>query len=226
MTVATIKMGLQSLPIFVLMRKKWLDAEMRVSLNQKKIGQYAKEKQAGAYFPPPVVFIDQEEIYWVGDGFHRIMAENDMGHKNIDVVVRNGSLKDAILHNLKANREGQGLLFSPGDITKSVKFMLTSKMFAGWSRTKIAESVGCTPGMVSKVAIKNLGQRKHPRMGRKPDMETADKVCKMIQNGKSHREIANELGLSERTTYRREILCRFQECPTCKGTGKVLKESK
>jgi hypothetical protein len=221
MTVVSLKMGLQTLPISFLKRKDWLRAEMRVKMNVGKVRQYADEKKRGAHFPPPVVFCNHEEVYWVGDGFHRIEADVMNKEKEIAVDVRKGGLKEAIMWNLRANRESQGLPFRQGDITKAVKYMLLSPMFKEYTRTQIAEIVGCTSGMVSRVAIDRLGFRKHPKMGRKKDPTTAKKVVEGLMAGKSHKEVAEELGLSERTTYRREKDAGYMKCPHCNGTGLV-----
>ena len=72
-----MKYGEQEVSVRALMRRPWFDCEMRMRLNQRKCRQYAQEKLDGDKFPPPDVFVDPEtELFWVGDGFHRIMAES------------------------------------------------------------------------------------------------------------------------------------------------------
>ena len=47
-------LGLQTLSLRTLTHKKWMMPEMRLTLNRKKVQQYAREKQLGAHFPAPV----------------------------------------------------------------------------------------------------------------------------------------------------------------------------
>lgn len=217
-----MKVGIQKIPIHLLVYKGWLKSEMRVRIIDAKVKQYAEEKAKGMLFPPPVVFFSEEdEIYRVGDGFHRILAEEKNGSNKIEVNLRPGLLKEAVLFNLKANREGQGLLFSHGDFTKAVKFMLESKEFKGWTNRQIAEAVGCTFGLVSRVTIKFGFARK--KNGRRPAIEP-ETVMEKLRAGATCEQIAEELKVSPRTVYRRVDASCYETCPTCKGTGRVLKD--
>ncbi len=146
---------------------------------------------------------------------------NKTGHVEVDV--RPGTLKDAILFNLKANREANGLAFGPGDITKSCKTLLTSQDFAGWPRKQISEAVGCTYGMVSKVA-RRIGLPP-AKTGVRPIIDPME-VARKLESGMTHQQIADELGVSVRSIYRREISSLFDPCPHCHGSGKVLRKTK
>ena len=214
-------LGLQLLSIRFIRHKSWLQSEMRIMLNKKKVQQYAREKNSGSYFPAPVAFIDPDGIYWTGDGFHRIEADFMNGKKEIEVVVKPGTIKEAILFNLKANRENQGLSFAPGDISKSVKRLLTDKLFKKWTRLQISQAVGCSYSLVSKVALK-IGLPRC-KTGVRPVVIPED-VAKMLANGMKHQEVADKLGVSVRSVYRREISSQFEDCPHCHGSGRVLKQ--
>ena len=53
------------------------DSELqpREGLNDDLIGQYAEQMMAGVVFPPVVVYWDQQEQrYWLSQGFHRAAA--------------------------------------------------------------------------------------------------------------------------------------------------------
>ena len=213
-------LGLQSLPIKLLRRRNWLDSEMRVRLNPKKTQQYAKEKASGSHFPAPVVFVGPDQIYRVGDGFHRIEADVINGLNKVEVLVKAGTLKEAILFNLKANRENQGLSFAPGDLTKSIKRLLTDKLFKGWSRYQISEAVGCSYSMVSRVAL-NIGLPRH-KTGRRPQINWENVVYQRAA-GKTYQEIANDLGVSRTCLTNAGIKNKFIDCPHCHGSGKILK---
>lgn len=213
-------LGLKKTPLILLRHKNWMRSEMRVSLNSGKVQQYRQEKNAGAHFPAPVAFVDPDEIYWVGDGFHRIEADHLNGETKCEVVLRPGTMVDAILHNLRANRESQGLSFGPGDISKSCKILLTDPSFKKYTRKQISEVVGCTYSMVSKVAAK-IGLPKI-NTGRGKSCPV-DEVVRLLSEGKSKQEIADLLGVGVRTVYREDVRSQFEDCPHCNGRGKVLK---
>ncbi len=214
----------QQVLVSFLMHKNWLDSQMRVRLNQKKVEQYAVEKKKGARFPPPVVFLGEDGIYWTGDGFHRIQADANNGVTAIDCDVRPGEIKDAILHNIKANQESQGLLFGFGDITKTIKRLLTDPLFADLNRSQIAKLVGTHRTVVSTVAL-NLGM---PRLGAPAceiDKNKIADIIQLVKAGKTLNVIANELGISWTTVKKYAKLHRlFDTCPHCNGTGKILKK--
>ncbi len=212
----------QLVPIKHLTHKNWLKCEMRVSINQKKVDQYAAEKKKGSRFPPPVVFFDEDEIYWTGDGFHRIEADAKNGKPTIECDVRPGTRKDAILFNLRSNQESQGLPFQPGDMKKSIKILLTDPEFEGWTRMQIHKAVGCSYSLVSVVA-KAIGLPPC-KTGRRPEIDNAE-VVRRLAEGASYKQVAAEMGVAERTIYREEVRSHFEECPHCKGTGRVLKSN-
>jgi Homeodomain-like domain len=211
----------QSLALSVLIHKTWLASEMRVKVNTAKVKQYAGEKKRGSRFPPPVVFVGDDGVYRVGDGFHRLLADKENKVREVTADVRPGGLKEAILFNLKANQEANGLPFQPGDLKKSVKTLLTSPEFADWTRMAIHKAVGCSYSLVSVVA-KEIGLPRC-KTGVRPVVEPV-KVAEMLASGKTHKEVAEELKVSPRTIYRREVSSQFEDCPHCHGTGKVLKK--
>ena len=58
-------------------------------------------------FPPVDVFLDEENIHWLGDGFHRVTAAQRNGLAEIKAKVRHGSRANALIHNVRANyRDG------------------------------------------------------------------------------------------------------------------------
>jgi hypothetical protein len=57
---------------------------------------------AGAVFLPIVVFSDGAE-YWLADGFHKIIAAEELGLIEISTDVREGGQRDAILYAVGAN---------------------------------------------------------------------------------------------------------------------------
>ncbi len=58
--------------------------------------------ESGTKFPPVTVFHDGERN-WLADGFHRVAASKRAGFLDIEVDLRQGSRRDAILFSLGAN---------------------------------------------------------------------------------------------------------------------------
>lgn len=84
-----VTLGKQSVSLKVLIRRNWLDTEMRVRINEHKVHQYAEEMKYGDVFPEPIVFFDTRyERYYVGDGFHRILACRHNKKKSVEVELR------------------------------------------------------------------------------------------------------------------------------------------
>lgn len=54
-------------------------------------------------FPPVDVFLDEENIHWLGDDFHRVTAAQRNGLAEIGAKVRHGSRANAFIHNVRAN---------------------------------------------------------------------------------------------------------------------------
>jgi uncharacterized ParB-like nuclease family protein len=57
--------------------------------------EYGEELEAGAKFPPVVVFYDGEK-YWLADGYHRLAAHATAGKETIAAEVHEGTKRDAI----------------------------------------------------------------------------------------------------------------------------------
>lgn len=76
--------------------------QTRVATNDDAISSYADEMQAGAVFPPIIVYFDGSK-YWLADGFHRFLAAQRNDNATISANVHEGSRTDALKHALGAN---------------------------------------------------------------------------------------------------------------------------
>lgn len=123
--------------------------QSRVEINNEIVTEYAQAIQAGAEFPPVVVFNDGVDN-WLADGFHRFHAHNQAGKASIAVDMRQGTLRDAKLFSFGANgRHGQRP--NNTDKRKSVSEMLADSEWAKWSQEKIAKTCEVSIGLVSKM---------------------------------------------------------------------------
>jgi hypothetical protein len=74
----------------------------RAILDRPTISEYAFELRAGAQFPPVVVFHDGTD-YWLADGFHRVEAAESIKMTQIAAIVRQGTIREAVLYSVGAN---------------------------------------------------------------------------------------------------------------------------
>lgn len=72
-------------------------------IRARTVSDYAIAMQAGASFPPVVVFLDREGTFWLADGFHRTAGAERAGLTEIAAEVRAGGRHDALLYAASAN---------------------------------------------------------------------------------------------------------------------------
>ena len=111
--------------------------QMRVSLSNEKVEEYASILSDGGDFPPVSLFDDGRNFYLV-DGFHRYMAHEKLKIVEIEAELTKGTLRDAILHSLKANTT-HGLPRTIADKRKAVNALLDDDEWSSWSSRKIAQ---------------------------------------------------------------------------------------
>lgn len=128
--------------------------QSRVAINQETVDDYARFMEDGAKFPPITVFFDGVE-YYLADGFHRYFANRKLKRDGIDADILKGTLREAILHSLKANK-AHGLRPTIEDKRKTVKTMLTDNEWKNWSDREIARHCGVSHVFVAKMR-KELG---------------------------------------------------------------------
>ncbi len=129
---------------------------------------YAEDMEAGAVFPPVVVFYDGAD-YWLADGFHRVLAATKIGRTDIDADVRQGTQQDAQWYSYSVN-QAHGLRRSNEDKERAVEAALRHPKAVGMSDELIATHVGVSSRTVLRYrhALMTLSQVKQPpnRTGR------------------------------------------------------------
>ena len=128
------------------------------------VDAYAEDMQAGAAFPPVVVFYDGTN-YWLADGFHRILAAIKLERETIDTEVRQGTLADAQWYSYGVNK-AHGLRRTNEDKERAVKAALLHPAAAGKSDHVIAEHCGVSQPYVSKLRSVDNGFQQGTRTGR------------------------------------------------------------
>jgi hypothetical protein len=98
--------------------------------------EYAEALLDGEVLPPVTAYYDGTD-YWLADGFHRTMAHEIAEVPNIDVVVHQGSRRDAVLHSVGANAT-HGCRRTAADKRRAVLTLLNDPEWASWSDREIA----------------------------------------------------------------------------------------
>lgn len=108
----------------------------RVEINIDAVNEYAESMSNGDTFPDIVVFCDSAK-YYIADGFHRYHAYRKAGIEEVQVEVRPGLIRDAILFACGVNAK-HGLKRTNADKRKAVMTMLNDDEWKNWSDRKIA----------------------------------------------------------------------------------------
>jgi hypothetical protein len=123
--------------------------QVRKSLNQDVVNDYAQQMQDGAVFPPVVVFNIGSDLL-LADGFHRYFATRQNGMVEIEVEVRQGTIDDAILYAITSACK-RGLTFNKEDLKEIVGRIIKHPTWRNWSTRKVADVVGRSAMTVSRV---------------------------------------------------------------------------
>ncbi|ARO23984.1 ParB-like nuclease domain-containing protein [Rhizobium sp. TAL182] len=119
------------------------------------VAEYAEAMDAGAEFPPVILFFDGEG-YWPGDGFHRIEASRTLGRDTINAEVRDGGKREAMLLAVGANAN-HGLRRTGADKRRSVLAMLRDPEWSKWSDREIGKRCAVDHKTVGKVRSELTG---------------------------------------------------------------------
>jgi hypothetical protein len=136
-------------------------AQMRVQMHPETVADYAADMLDGAVFPPVVLYRDGAD-YWLADGFHRVEAARKIDRKEIEAEIRDGTVRDAILHGIGANAT-HGLRRTQADKRRAVERLLTDPEWAAWSDRKIAELAKVDHKTVGKIRRELRGEIPTPK---------------------------------------------------------------
>lgn len=153
-------------------------AQLRESLNEDAISDYADAFLEGADFPPVTCFRTGDKT-WLADGFHRVAAALDAKVETISAVIHKGTLRDAILFAAGVNAKN-GLHRTRADKQKAIRTLLEDPEWHVWSDSEIARQCCVSPHTVATArksisAIAKIAPtRKVTRNGTTYEMQTAN----------------------------------------------------
>ncbi len=126
----------------------------RASLSEETVAEYAEAMAAGVRFPPVVAFYDGTDR-WLADGFHRVQAAQVAGRDSIEVDIRQGTRRDAVLYAAGANAQ-HGLRRTNADKRRAVFTLLADPEWSAWSDQEIARRCGVDPTWVGRLRRERL----------------------------------------------------------------------
>jgi hypothetical protein len=121
----------------------------RVKIDKEARARYARAMEAGAEFPPVVVFYDGTD-YWLADGYIRVSAARQLALPSIAADVRMGDRRDATLYAMGANVPKE-LPRSRDDVRRVVAKMLQDPEWGTWPAEDIARHCGVRKSYVKSI---------------------------------------------------------------------------
>lgn len=115
--------------------------------------EYAEALADGAVLPAVTAFYDGTD-YWLADGFHRVIAHELVDLTDIEVDVRQGTRREAILFSVGANAS-HGYRRSNMDKRRAVLTLLNDPEWQIWSDREIARQCSVGPTLVNSLRPKS-----------------------------------------------------------------------
>ncbi len=156
----------------------------RKGLDADTVEQYTQAVKAKVKFPAVVVYYDGA-TYWLADGFHRLQAHRNAQKRVILADVRQGNLREAILHSAGANAT-HGLRRSNDDKKRAVMCLLDDPEWVEWSDRAIARRCNVSHVFVAKLRAGTGNvtstERKftHHKTGEETTMKLPKQASKLI----------------------------------------------
>lgn len=154
----------------------------RASINESVVAEYAEALTEGAKLPAVVVFHDGAD-YWLADGFHRYHATRRIGALDIDVEIKQGTKRDAVLYSVGANH-AHGLRRTNEDKRNAVLTLLRDDEWMAWSDNKIAKACAVDHKTVASVRASILGN----------SQDAAQAVRTVERGGKVYQQNTSNIG--------------------------------
>lgn len=161
--------------------------QCRASIDMATVNEYAERMLAKDEFPPVVLFGTRQKM-WIGDGWHRIAAAQQVGSEDICADLRTGGRADALKFALGANAV-HGHRRTNADKRRAVEIAL--REFPKLSSRAVAKLCGVSDKTVESVRDANCGNSAvAPRVGE----DGRERRLPTPRREPTAREIAADLG--------------------------------
>lgn len=131
------------------------DTQVRVKVDEDGVSDYAEKMRNGVVYPPIKVFHDGL-VYIPVDGFHRILAAERIGKRQIDAEIIKGTKRAAWFYARKHANNENGMRLTTADKRKKVEDFCADFECMFWSNQKIAEAADVSITFVNNIR----GERK------------------------------------------------------------------
>jgi len=174
-----------------------LDEELqpRAAIDRTVLENYVQLLVDGVRFPPVVAFRDDQgpikvNVLWLADGFRRWHAHKVIEADGIEVDVRTGTRRDALLYSLAANAK-HGLQRGATDYKRAYEIACRHELLTDPADVEaVAALLRCSGRWAEKLTEK----------AREADKAERDaKIVQLKGEGKTHQEVADAVGVSPRT---------------------------
>ena len=160
--------------------------QMRSSLDESVIRDYADQMAAGDVFPPVMLFQD-EGAYWLADGFHRVAAAQQNDMSSIGATVQAGGLIDAIRYALSANATN-GKQRSREDMRRAYEVAVQHDMVPPTDSEAVSKLLRCSVRWARELTSNARAEETARRNAR---------IEALAQEGHSQHEIASSVGMTQ-----------------------------
>lgn len=146
------------------------DTQCRLKIDEDTVEDYASLiVDTNWPFPPLDVFHDGSD-YFVGDGFHRLLAGRRVNRASIPCRVHKGTARDAKIFGMTAN-DKHGMRMTRADKRACVEWLLDN---GDMTQKAIAEAAGVSPRTVKYIVAENREDR--IQWTSKPKVDLGEKV--------------------------------------------------
>lgn len=189
-------------------------AQTRAGVNLETIGEYCEAIKKGEKFPPITLFHDGKN-YYIGDGWHRVLACISINKDTIIADIRDGDQRAAILFSCGANAD-HGLRRTNGDKRKAVLTLLNDQEWSEWSNREISRKAKVSLSLVNTLRANILSELK-------VQIENIpDKPRKAKRKGKEYTVKTEKIGKSKPKQPEPEIIDYDFAIPNKKQKGASL----
>ena len=172
-------------------------------LDQDYVDELVVQILDGARLPPIIAFhhkptAKESLLLWpdgqtyVADGFHRLAAARRAEKQEIEVDLREGTRKDAIVYALGANSD-HGKRRCKRDLEHAYSIGVTEEIFREWDVEAVAQFLKCSQRWARQITKEARDAAKASR-----DVE----ILKLAAFGTSQSDIAAKLGVDQSTVSR------------------------